>query len=217
MMDMLLPFGVSAGAVLFLTIITKGAFLAWASTALDWLMARPHRLIIAALVLASAAGWWTAHLNGQRAARWESASAAEASAHLDTKARTQAAAISAQLLAEQNRAAVEEQWRNQYQDAVDELQNLRGRNAGLVADWLRQPRPTANPADPRSSSHPDLSGATDMPSGSLHDADTAILPVADLYRSANAFAQLEALIGWVMAAQSVETSPAAPASTAPTL
>lgn len=212
MMDMLLPFGISAATVLLLTIITKGAFLVWASTALDWLMARPHRLIIVALLIAATAGWWTAHINGQRAASWERASAAEASTHLETKARTQAAAISAQLLAEQNRAAVEEQWRNQYQDAVDELQNLRGRNAALVDGWLRQPRPTANPADPRGSSGPNLSSLAQMPSGTLHPADTAIVPIADLYQSAEAFSQLEALIGWIKAAQGVDTSPAEPAA-----
>lgn len=210
MMGWILPFGLSGAAVLFLTLITKGAFLSWCAVGIDWMTKKPHRLIIAALLIIAAAGWWTAHSNGQRAASWERASAAEASAHQDTKARTQAAAISAQLLAEQNSAAVEAQWRAQYQEAVHAYEDLSRRNAGLVRDWLQQSGQAPHPADPRGTSSADLPGFAAMPEGSLHDPATAILPIADLYLSAQAFAQLEALIGWLEAAQSVETSPAEP-------
>jgi hypothetical protein len=212
MMGWIPSFGLIAAAILLLTLITKGAFLHWAASAIDWLTARPHRLMIAALIIIAAAGWWTAHGNNQRAVSWERASAAEATAHLETKARTQAAANSAQLLAEQNRAAVEAKWRDQYQDAVDELQNLRGRNAGLVTEWLRQPRPTAIAADPGGTSSANLPSLAEMPSGPVHNADTAIVPVTDLYLSAEAFAQLEALIGWIEAAQTVATSPTEPST-----
>lgn len=208
--DMLLIIGI----VLTIFAVALGIYLLKGIDAIlggiAWLIEKPYRLIIAALLILCAAGWWTAHQNDQRADQWQRASADEATAHLQTIADTKAAAISAQLIAEQNRAAVEARWQAQYQDAADELQNLRHRNAGLVSDWLQQSGQAHHAPDPRSASSADLPSPAQMPDRSLRDADTAIIPVADLYLSAEAFAQLEALIGWLNAAQSVETSPAEP-------
>lgn len=169
-----------------------------------WLFEKPHRLIIAVLIIAAAAGWWTAHSNGQRATSWERASAAEATAHLETRSRTAAAAISAQLLAEQNRAAVEAQWQAQYQDAQHELANHRRRNADLVTRWLQR---SAREADPSGTGAADLPGFAALPEGSVQGSNTAIIPVADLYITADAFAQLDALRAFIASATTVATSP----------
>ena len=78
----------------------------------------------APLIIIAALGWYASFDAKGEAAKWKAAEQAEATAHLDTIARTKAATLGAQLLAERNRAAVEAEWRQLYQEASDAYANL---------------------------------------------------------------------------------------------
>ncbi|WP_234179221.1 hypothetical protein [Sphingopyxis sp. NFH-91] len=195
------------GAVAFigLSVALKGRPLIWIVDLVDWLTERPVRLLIAVLAIAAVAGWWSAwSIDGARD-KLRTSLTAERKAHMETKERVAAAALGAQDLANANKVDVETKWRDQYQEAQHANEILRERNRALLAQWLR---PEADRADPGRSGEPGLSCPAAMPAGSVYDAGTAIVPVADLARTADAFAQLEALIGFVTAAAAVPTSPA---------
>lgn len=189
------------------TIALKGKPLFWLLDLVEWLFDRPVRALVAFLMLLAVIGWWRAYdIDGSRDA-WRTAAEQERSAHEETKARVAAASQGALDLAELNRATVEAQWQAQYQEALHDNETLRSRNRALLAQWLRA---RDGGTDQGGAGGADLPGAAALPGGPLHDASLALVPVADLAAAAEAYAQLEALIGFVTAASAVETSPAAP-------
>lgn len=197
----------SLAAIIGLTAALKGRPIFWLIDLAEWLFDRPVRALVAALILVAALGWFSAwRIDGSRDS-WRTATELERTAHLETKARVKAAAQGALDLAELNRATVEAKWQAQYQEAQHANETLRDRNRALLAQWLRaQPGRT----DPGGTGGADLPGAPALPGGPLHDAGFAVVPVADLARAADAYAQLASLIGFVTSATTVDTSPRAP-------
>lgn len=197
----------SLAAILGVTAALKGRPIFWLIDLLEWLFERPARAIIAALMLVAALGWFNAYRIDVSRDSWRTAAGKERTAHLETQARVKAAAQGALDLAELNRATVEAKWQAQYQEALHANETLRDRNRALLAQWLRaQPGRT----DPGGAGGADLPSAAALPGEAVHDAGFAVVPVADLTRAADAYAQLAALIGFVTSATAVETSPAAP-------
>lgn len=194
------------GAVAFigLSVALKGRPLLWLVDLVEWLTERPVRLLVAVLAIAAIGGWWSAWSIDSARDTLRTALQAERDAHTKTKERVVAAALGAQDLANSNKVDVETKWRDQYQEAQHANEILRERNRALLAQWLR---PETDRADPGRTGEPGLSCPAAMPQGSVYDAGTAVVPVSDLARAADAFAQLEALIGFVTAAQAVPTSP----------
>lgn len=194
------------GALAFigLSVALKGRPLLWLVDLVDWLIERPLRLLVAVLALAAIGGWWSAWSIDSARDTLRTALRAERDAHTKTKERVAAAALGAQDLADSNKVDVETKWRDQYQEAQHANDILRERNRALLAQWLR---PETDRADPGRTGEPGLSCLAAMPQGSVYDAGTALVPVADLARAADAFAQLEALISFVTAAEVVPTSP----------
>lgn len=175
--------------------------------ALGWLLADARRWLTALVIIAALAGWW----QFRRAQAWESAFVAERAARAEDNRRWRAAADLARARAIANRDAVEAQWRDQYQEAINENDRLRRDYRGNLSGWLRERAPGGGA--PRGA---DLPATAALPGGAVHDAAAADVPaaaivdgvpVSDLERCADAFAQLAALIGFVTAAQAVETSP----------
>jgi hypothetical protein len=189
------------------TVALKGRPLHWLLDLVEWLFERPVRALVLFLTIVAVLGWWRAHDIDQARDELRLAVKGERDAHGETKARVAAAAKGAADLAEFNRAAIEAEWRGQYQEALHANDTLRDRNRALLAQWLHaQPGRT----NPRGAGGADLPGAPALPSGTVYDAETAVVPVADLVDVAAAYAQLESLIGFVTAATAVETSPPAP-------
>lgn len=195
-----------AGAFVLLTVLLKGRPLLWLLDLVEWLFERPVRAAVLALVAVAALGWWNVWSIDASRDAWRTA------AHLETKSRVEAAAKGATDLAEANRDAVEAVWRAQIEEAQHANEILRDRNRALLSGWLQS---GAGRTDPGGAGGADLSGAAAVPAGSVHDAapplvSGAVVPVAvaDLAATADAFAQLEALIGFVTAATAVPTSPA---------
>lgn len=175
------------------------------------MIALPFRLpwrALALCVLFAAMAVMLMRLDADRD-KWRTAAEDERAAHIETKRRVAAAAQGAADLAEANRAAVEATWHAQYQEAQDANADLRERNRALLAQWMQSQGDRTDPGRPGDAGLP---GAADLPAGPVHDAgaselSSAIVPVADLVRTADAYAQLEALIGFVTAASTVPTSP----------
>lgn len=197
----------SLATIIGLTAALKGRPIFWLIDLVEWLFDRPVRALVAALILVAALGWFSAwRIDGSRDS-WRAATELERAAHLETQARVKAASQGALDLAELNRATVEAKWQAQYQEALHANETLRDRNRALLAQWLRaQPGRT----DPGGAGGADLPGAPALPGGSVHDAGFALVPVADLARAADAYAQIASLIGFVTSATAVETSPPAP-------
>lgn len=192
-------------ALVVATIAFKGKPLFWLVDLTEWLFERPVRALVALLALLAVIGWWRAHSIDASRDSWRTTAAAERDAHEETKHRVAAAARGALDLAELNRATVEAKWRAQYQEALHDNETLRSRNRALLAEWLRT---QGARTDQRGAGGADLPGAAALPAGPVHDAETAVVPVADLADVAAAYAQLEALIGFAVAAPTVATSPA---------
>jgi hypothetical protein len=199
--------GPLAGFVI-VTLLLKGKPLHWLLDFVEWLFDRPVRALILFLAIVAVAGWIRAASIDSSRDAWRTAAEQERAAHGETKARVAAAAQGAADLAEFNRAAVEAKWQAQYQEAVHANDVLRDRNRALLAQWLHAP---ANRADQGGAGGSGLPGDPGLPAGPMQDAGTAIVPVADLVVTADAYAQLESLIGFVTAATTVATSPATPA------
>lgn len=199
--------GPLAGFVI-LTVLLKGKPLHWLLDFIEWLFERPVRALVLALVVVAAIGWIRAASIDSSRDKWRTAAEAERGAHEETKARVAAAARGALDLAEFNRATVEAKWQAQYQEALHANEILGDRNRALLAQWLRE-RPGRT--DQRGAGGADLPGLAALPEGSVHDAETAVVPVADLVDVAAAYAQLESLIGFMTSATMVETSAAPPA------
>lgn len=189
------------------TVALKGRPLHWLLDLVEWLFERPVRALVLFLAVAAVIGWWRAHSIDRARDTLRLAVQAERDAHEETKARVAAAAQGALDFAEFNRAAVEAEWRAQYQEALHANDTLRDHNRALLAQWLHA---QGNRTDPGSAGGADLPGAAPMPGGALQDPAFAVVPVADLALVADAYAQLEALVGFVSAATSVGTSPPAP-------
>lgn len=189
------------------TVLLKGKPLHWLLDLVEWLFERPVRALVAFLVIVAAVGWFSAYRIDTSRDSWRSAAAAERAAHAESKARFTAAAQGALDLAEFNRATVEAKWQAQYQEALHANEVLGDRNRALLAQWLRAQGARTDQGGPGGTGLP---GAAALPAGSVHDAETAVVPVADLAAAADAYAQLEALIGFVRGASAVETSPEAP-------
>ena len=198
--------GPLAGFVI-LTVLLKGKPLHWLLDFIEWLFERPVRALVLALVVVAAIGWIRAASIESSRDKWRTAAEAERDAHEETKARIAAAARGALDLAEFNRATVEAKWQAQYQEALHANEILGDRNRALLARWLRE-RPGRT--DQGGTGGADLPGLATLPEGSMHDAESALVPVADLVDVAAAYAQLESLIGFINSAAAVATSPAPP-------
>lgn len=170
-----------------------------------WLTADLRNLAVAILAVCCVTLWSNAGSWERQSNRWQNAAGVEQAAHLGTILNYRIAAIHAQLMAIANRAAVEAQWRVQYQEAIHEKDVLQRDYRARLAIWLReQPTATSTGSEPGGA---DLSAHAGMPAGAVHDAAATLVPIADLERCAASFAQLAALIGFVEAASTVETSP----------
>ena len=165
---------------------------------LGWLAADARRWLALLLLCACAGLWW----QNTRISHWRTMAGVERAAHLATISGYQAAAAEAQRRAIANRDRVEAAWAAQLERAVNEKQNLERDYRQRLAVWLRQQPPAS---DRRASGGADLPDAAAVSGGAVPDAAAAIVPVTDLERCAAAFAQLQALIGWVTAAGAVET------------
>lgn len=118
--------------------------------------------------------------------------AAERSAHQQTIANVRAASASAQAAAERDKARIEAAWTARLEEARHENTRLAADYRRRVADFLR----AQAPADTGGSGGAGLPDAAALPAGPMHDAAYALVPVADLELTADAFAQLEALIAF---------------------
>lgn len=194
-------------AFVIATVLLRGKPLHWLLDLVEWLFDRPVRALVLFLAVLSIAGWWSAHSIDRDRDALRLAVQAERDAHEETKARVEAAAQGARDFAEFNRAAIEAKWRAQYQEALHANEILGRRNRALLAQWLRA---QGDRTDQGSAGGADLPGVAALPAGSVHDAETAVVPIADLAAAADAYAQLEALIGFVRGASAVDTSPEAP-------
>lgn len=199
-------------ALVIATVALKGRPLHWLLDLIEWLFERPVRALVLFLALAAVVGWWRAHSIGQARDALRLALQAERGAHEETKASVTAAARGALDFAEFNRAAVEAEWRAQYQEALHAKDTLRDRNRALLAQWLHA---QGDRTDQGSAGGADLPGTAALPGGAVQDSAFAVVPVTDLALVADAYAQLEALVGFVSAATAVETSPPAPEPKAP--
>lgn len=194
-------------AFVIATVLLKGKPLHWLLDLVEWLFDRPVRALVLFLAVLAVAGWWSAHSIDRSRDALRLAVQAERDAHEETKARVEAAAQGARDLAEFNRAAVEAKWQAHYQEALHANEILGARNRALLAQWLRA---KGDRTDQGGAGGTDLPGSAPLPAGALHDAETAIVPIADLVDVAAAYAQLESLIAFASAASTVQTSPPAP-------
>lgn len=106
-----------------------------------------------------------------------------------------------------NQRRVEDLWRGQLQEAVDEDAQLRARYRGAVTQFVRT-NGAATPADSGSGTAAAVSGAATVSGPALRPSDTAIVPVSDLNLCADAFARAQALMeAWMAAAEVPVNSP----------
>lgn len=178
----------------------------WIAGVLKWLFKEWYRPVIAGLLIALA--WLllvtVPGLKGERdAARGDVT--AERTAHEQSIANLRAASAAALAAAERNKARVEQAWRAQLEESRRENLALRAEYRGRAARFVREQAEAA--AYPGSADPAGLPDAPELPAGSVHNAASAIIPVTDLERCADAFAQLAAVIGW---ADAVGTPPAPP-------
>lgn len=106
-----------------------------------------------------------------------------------------------------NQRRVEDLWRGQLQEAVNEDAQLRARYRGAVTQFVRT-NGAATPADSGSGTAAAVPDAATLSGPAVQPSDTAVVPVADLNLCADAFARAQALMAaWTAASEVPVNSP----------